>query len=257
MSYSEILLEIEEATAVLTLNRPDKLNSMTANMHAEIRSACGEIEAAGVRAMVLTGAGRGFCAGQDLADLDMSQDLAYTLERDFNPLVKWIKAAPFPIVCGVNGVAAGAGANLALACDIVLAARSANFVQAFAKIGLGPDAGGTWSMTHLSGPARARGMAMLADPVSADQALDWGLIWQVCEDDELADQALKLARRLATQPTAAFARIKQAVDAAGTNSFDEQLGLEAELQSASSKSHDFKEGVAAFLEKRKPVFKGH
>lgn len=256
MAYSDIMLDIADDVAVLTFNRPDKLNSMTQHMHEEIRSAEGEVEKAGVRAMVVTGAGRGFCAGQDLADLDMSQNLSYTLERDFGPLVQWIKRAPFPVICGVNGVAAGAGANIALACDIVIAARSAKFIQAFAKIGLIPDAGGTWSLTHLAGPARARGMAMLAEPVSAEQALEWGLIWQVVDDAALGEETLKLAKHLATQPTAAFDKIKQAIDAAATNSFDEQLALEGKLQGASSDSHDFKEGVQAFLEKRAANFRG-
>ena len=256
MTYTQITLEIADDVAVLTLNRPEKLNSMTSKMHEEIRTALAEIDLASVRAMVLTGAGRGFCAGQDLGDLDMSQDLSYTLERDFNPLVMWIKQAPFPVICAVNGIAAGAGANLALACDIVLAGKSASFLQAFAKIGLIPDAGGTWSMTRLAGPARARGMAMLAEPVSAEQAFDWGLIWKVEEDEQLAENALGLAKHMATQPTAAYDRMKQAIEAAALNSLEDQLLLEGQLQSASSKSHDFQEGVRAFLGKRKPVFKG-
>ena len=257
MAYQDIELSIEDAVATLTFNRPDKLNSMTARMHEEIRDALTKFDAAGVRAMVITGAGRGFCAGQDLADLDMSRDLSYTLERDFNPFVQWIKAAPFPVVCAVNGVAAGAGANIALACDIVLAGASASFIQAFAKIGLVPDAGGTWSLTKLAGPARARGLTMLAEPLGAQKALEWGLIWQVVDDDELQAEAAKLAGHLAKQPTAALAKIKQAIEAAELNSFDEQLALEGSMQSASSKSHDFGEGVRAFLEKRVPTFKGH
>lgn len=256
MAYEDILLTIGNEVATLTFNRPDKLNSMTAHMHEELRGALKEIEAAGIRAMILTGAGRGFCAGQDLADLDMSKDLSYTIERDFNPLVKWIKAAPFPVICAVNGIAAGAGANIALACDIVIAGRSASFLQAFAKIGLIPDAGGTWSLPHLIGPARARGMAMLAEPLPAETAADWGLIWKVVDDDALEAEAGKLARHLAKQPTAALAKIKQAIEAAGLNSFEDQLALEGELQSASSKTHDFAEGVQAFLQKRPPNFKG-
>ena len=256
MAYQDILLDIADDVATLTFNRPDKLNSMTAHMHEEIRSSLADIEKAGVRAMVLTGAGRGFCAGQDLADLDMSKDLSYTLERDFNPLVQWIKSAPFPVICAVNGIAAGAGANIALACDIVLAARSASFLQAFARIGLVPDAGGTWSLTHLVGPARARALAMLAEPLPAERAESWGLIWKVVDDDALQKKAADLARHLAAQPTMALSYIKQAVEAAATNTFDEQLTLEGQLQSAASHSEDFAEGVQAFLEKRPAQFKG-
>ena len=256
MAYTDILLSIEDDVATLTFNRPDKLNAMTAHMHQEVRDALAKIERAEVRAMVLTAAGRAFCAGQDLADLDMSKDLSYTIERDFNPLVQWIKSAPFPVICAVNGIAAGAGANIALACDIVIAARSASFLQAFAKIGLIPDAGGTWSLTRLIGPARARGLAMLAEPLTAEQAESWGLIWKVVDDDTLQTEAAELAGHLATQPTVALSYIKQAVEAASTNSFDAQLTLEGQLQSAASHSEDFAEGVQAFLEKRPAKFKG-
>jgi len=261
MAYSFITLEIEGAVGVLTLNRPDKLNSLTGVMHREVRTAIDAIEQEGCRAMILTGAGRGFCAGQDLADpeFDIANDFdaAEALEHYYNPLVKRLKGLAFPVICAVNGVAAGAGANIALACDIVLAARSASFLQAFARIGLVPDAGGTWSLTRLLGEARAKGLAMLAEPLSAETAADWGMIWKVVDDETLMSEAMTLADRLADQPTRAFALIKQAIHAASANSFDAQLDLERHLQHHAGKTEDFREGVAAFLEKRKPRFKGH
>jgi len=244
--------------AVLTLNRPDKLNAFTVQMHRELRDAFDKIDTAGTRALVITGAGRGFCAGQDLDDIDFSKevDLHHSLTHDFNPLVKRIKTSPFPVICAVNGVAAGAGANLALACDIIVAGRSASFIQVFAKIGLIPDAGGTWSLTHKVGPARAAGLSMLAEPISAKKAKKWGLIWDVVKDNKLHDHTMRMARFLATQPTMAFACMKTAIAAAVTNDFSSQLALEAELQAQAGASDDFKEGVGAFLQKRRPEFKG-
>ena len=258
MAYETILYEQDGPIAKLSFNRPDKLNSMTAAMHGEIRDCLSEIEAAGTRAMILTGQGRAFCAGQDLADLDFSAevDLGNILESDFNPLVRRLTDAKFPVICAVNGVAAGAGANVALACDIVLAARSASFLQAFARIGLMPDAGGTWSMTKLAGPARARGMSLLAEPISAEQAESWGMIWKVVDDEALADEAAKLAAKLARGPTGAYLSVRRAIAAAGTNGLNQQLDLESKLQAELAASDDFREGVNAFLEKRAAEFKG-
>ncbi len=258
MAYETILYEQDGPLATLTFNRPDKLNSMTASMHAEIRDAFAQIEECGTRALIVTGAGRGFCAGQDLADLDLSGeiDLSYTLESDFNPLVRRIYNAEFPTVCAVNGVAAGAGANVALACDIVVAARSASFLQAFARIGLMPDAGGTWSMTRLAGPARAKGMSLLADPISAEQAESWGMIWKVVDDEALQAEALAIAAKLVAGPTMAYRLAREAVNDAGVNTLDQQLELETKGQGSLAKSDDFREGVNAFLEKRKPEFRG-
>ncbi len=258
MAYSDITFDLNDNLAVVTLNRPDKLNSTTRNMHAELRAAFDDIEASGARAVLITGAGRAFCAGQDLADLRMDgpDEILELLEQDFNPLVTRIRNLPMPVVCAVNGVAAGAGANLALACDIILAARSASFLQAFARIGLIPDAGGTWTLPRQVGEARAKGMAMLAEPVPAEKALEWGLIWQVCDDDELMDDAHRLASRLSRQPTKAFALIKQSINASSSHGFDAHLAVEAKLQAEAAASHDYNEGVTAFLEKRKPVFKG-
>ena len=258
MAYSDITFDLNDNLAVVTLNRPDKLNSTTRNMHAELRAAFDEIEMSGARAVLLTGAGRAFCAGQDLADLRMDgpAEILELLEQDFNPLVSRIRNLPMPVVCAVNGVAAGAGANLALACDIILAARSASFLQAFARIGLIPDAGGTWTLPRQVGEARAKGLAMLAEPLAAEKAHAWGLIWQVCDDDKLIAEATAMASRLSRQPTKAFALIKQAINASASHGLDAHLAVEASLQAQAAASHDYNEGVTAFLEKRKPVFRG-
>ncbi|MEE4236925.1 MAG: 2-(1,2-epoxy-1,2-dihydrophenyl)acetyl-CoA isomerase PaaG [Anderseniella sp.] len=258
MNHSDIRLEFANGVARITLNRPDKLNATRRQMHAELRAAFDEIEAEAARAVLLTGEGRAFCAGQDLSDLRMDgpDEIREILEVDFNPLVRRIRDLPMPVVCAVNGIAAGAGANLALACDIVLAARSASFLQAFARIGLIPDAGGTWTLPRQVGEARAKGLAMLAEPLLAEKALEWGLIWQVCDDDKLMVEAAALAAKLASQPTRAFALIKQAINASSSHGLSEHLDVEARLQAQAASTHDYNEGVAAFLEKRKPVFKG-
>jgi 2-(1,2-epoxy-1,2-dihydrophenyl)acetyl-CoA isomerase len=256
-----VLSEIRQGYRLITLNRPDRLNSFGAGMHAALLAALKDAEADKTcRALVLTGAGRGFCAGQDLSDVaakpGTTPNLAATIEQNYNPLVRALRDLPMPAICAVNGVAAGAGANLAFACDIVLAARSAKFIQAFAKIGLVPDCGGSWLLPRLAGRARARGMAMLAEPVSAEQAEAWGLIWKAVDDATLMDEAHKLAAHFATQPTTGLALMKQALDAAETNTLDQQLDLERDLQGAAGRTPDYSEGVAAFFEKRAPRFVG-
>lgn len=255
-----ILLRWHGDVAVVTLNRPDKLNSFTRQMHEALVAALDHVEAGRARALLLTGAGRGFCAGQDLADLDFtpghSTDLGELIDTWFNPLVRRLQALPLPVVAAVNGTAAGAGANLALACDMVLAARSACFIQAFVKIGLVPDSGGTWLLPKRLGMGRAMGLAMTGDRLSADEAEKWGLVWEVMDDPLLAEQAMALASHLAAQPTRALAAIKQAMYASATNTLDTQLDLERDLQRDLGQSHDHTEGVNAFLEKRAPHFTG-
>ena len=260
---SETLLVAQSnGVTTLTLNRPERLNSFTVEMHEALAKALTDIEADPTcRAVLLTGAGRGFCAGQDLSDRAVApgkerRDLGESLKLRYNPLVSRLRALPKPIVVAVNGVAAGAGANLALHGDIVLAARSARFIQSFAKIGLMPDCGGTWTLTHLLGEARAKALAMLAEPVTAEQAAQWGLIWKMVEDEALMGEAQALAMHLATQPTQALARIKQAIHRAATQTLDQQLDLEHDGQQALGFTDDYAEGVAAFMEKRSPRFTG-
>lgn len=261
METRTIGFETAEGYAVVTLNRPEKLNAFNERLHAELAEALARVEAEpSIRALLLTGAGRGFCAGQDLSDRSFptgeAPDLGATLERLYNPLVRRLRALPKPVVCAVNGVAAGAGANLALACDLVLAARSARFIQAFCRIGLIPDCGGTYLLPRLVGEARAKALALLGEPISAEQAADWGLIWQVCDDEALLPTAQALCARLATQPTRALGLIKQAIQAGAVNDLDTQLDLERDLQRAAGQGEDYREGVAAFLEKRPPAFTG-
>jgi 2-(1,2-epoxy-1,2-dihydrophenyl)acetyl-CoA isomerase len=262
MSYTALTLKLDAATqvATLTLNRPDRLNSFTRQMHAELRDALDAVERAGMRALVLTGAGRGFCAGQDLSDLDLDgenpTDLGDVVEPNFNPLVRRLQALPLPVIAAVNGTAAGAGANLALACDLVLAARSAKFIQSFVKIGLVPDTGGTWLLPRRVGLARALGLALTGETLVAEQALAFGMIWQVVDDAALQDEARRLAAQLAAQPTRAIAATRRALHAGVTQTLDQSLALEAELQRELGRSADYQEGVNAFLEKRTPRFQG-
>jgi 2-(1,2-epoxy-1,2-dihydrophenyl)acetyl-CoA isomerase len=262
MNFEHILFAIEAGVAKLTLNRPKSLNSFNEAMHLEVRAALDEVEADdNCRVLFITGAGRGFCAGQDLSDRhvkpgDKRPDLGYTLENFYNPLVRRLKALHMPVVCAVNGVAAGAGANLALAADIVLAARSAKFIQAFCKLGLIPDSGGTWILPRLVGPARAAGLAMLGDALSAEQAEEWGMIWRCVDDDDLMTEANALCAHFASQPTQGLALIKQALAASWGYTLDEQLELEKDLQRTAGRTKDYKEGVSAFMEKRPATFRG-
>jgi 2-(1,2-epoxy-1,2-dihydrophenyl)acetyl-CoA isomerase len=262
MGYAHILFTLDAGIARLTLNRPDRLNSFNDAMHAEVRDALDRVRAAAApRVLLLTGAGRGFCAGQDLGDRAVAPggdpvDLGASIERNYKPLVLALRALPVPVVCAVNGVAAGAGANLALACDLVVAAKSASFVQAFCRIGLVPDSGGTWVLPRLVGPARALGLALLGDKLPAEQAAAWGLIWKCVDDAEFPAAVEALLAQLAQAPTRGLAAIKHALNAAAGNGLAAQLDLERDLQRELGYSDDYREGVAAFVEKRAPRFTG-
>jgi len=259
MDEAPVLVDIRDGYRVLTLNRPHRLNAFTDAMHGALRSAIADAEAdAECRALLITGTGRAFCAGQDLNDRLARPGEAGvqtdTLERHYNPLIRKLRALPLPVVAAVNGVAAGAGANIALACDIVLAARSAQFIQAFARIGLIPDSGGTWTLPRLVGMARARALALLAQPLPAEQAEAWGLIWKCLDDAALMPEAERMCATFAAGPSTGLALIKQALNASLANDLSAQLDLERDLQRQASATHDYAEGVRAFVEKRPARF---
>ncbi|MFN3960213.1 MAG: 2-(1,2-epoxy-1,2-dihydrophenyl)acetyl-CoA isomerase PaaG [Parvularculaceae bacterium] len=262
MTFETILFSVEAGAARLTLNRPDRLNAFTVRMHGEIAEALGAIEAdKTVRVLLITGAGRGFCAGQDLSDRavapgDEAPDLGESVEKRYNPLIRRLTSLPMPVVAGVNGVAAGAGASLAFASDIVIAARSAKFIMSFANIGLVPDSGSSWALPRLAGQARALGLALTGDPLPAETAVQWGLIWKCVDDDKLGEETEALVAKFASAPTRGLAETKKLVRGAFTRTLNEQLDLERDQMRALGRSEDYREGVDAFLNKRNPVFKG-
>src|SRR5215203_1222350 len=257
MSYETIQFE-PGAIARITFNRPDRLNSFTAQMHEEVRGALADLGDA--RVVVLTGAGRGFCAGQDLNDRAVAPGeavyLGETVEASWNPLVRTLTTLPQPVIARINGVAAGAGANIALACDIVVAARSAKFIQSFSAIGLIPDTGGTWALPRLVGQARALGLALTGDPLPAEKAEDWGLIWKCVDDEALDTEVDAIAQKLASLPPLGLAAIKEMIRASWSHTLDQELNHQRDAMRRLGFSEDYREGVAAFLEKRQPNFVG-
>ncbi len=261
MTYVTILFEITDGIARLTLNRPERLNCFNTTMHAEVRDALATLETGGARVLVITGAGRGFCAGQDLGDRAVAPggaaaDLGESIEHHYKPLVLALRRLPLPVLAAVNGVAAGAGANIALACDLVLAARSASFVQAFSRIGLVPDSGGTWFLPRLIGEARAMGLALLGGKLPAEQAAEWGLIWRCIDDEDFASEVDTIARQLACAPTRALAHTKRLMREGWDHTLVQQLDAERDAQRELGFSADYAEGVAAFAQKRDPKFTG-
>ncbi|EHF3479767.1 2-(1,2-epoxy-1,2-dihydrophenyl)acetyl-CoA isomerase [Acinetobacter baumannii] len=262
MDYQNIIAEEKNGVGYLTFNRPKALNSFNVDMHREVAEVLNLwTKKPDVRCVVISGEGRGFCAGQDLGDRVVdpnaeAPDLGYSIETYYNPLIKTIVNMPKPVICAVNGVAAGAGANIALACDLVIAAKSANFVQAFCRLGLVPDSAGTWFLPRAVGHARAMGLALLGDKLPAETAKEWGMIWDVVEDAELKTKVTELAERLAKQPTFGLSLIKKAIHQSSNNTFDEQMLLERDLQHIAGRSEDYREGVQAFMNKREPNFKG-
>lgn len=262
MDYNNVIVEEKNAVGYLTFNRPQALNSFNVGMHREVAEVLNLwAKKQDVRCIVISGEGRGFCAGQDLGDRVVdpnaaAQDLGYSIETYYNPLIRTIVNMPKPVICAVNGVAAGAGANIALACDLVIAAKSANFVQAFCRLGLVPDSGGTWFLPRAVGHARAMGLTLLGDKLPAETAKEWGMIWDVAEDSELKSKVTELAERLAKQPTFGLSLIKKALHQSSNHSFDEQMHLERDFQRIAGRSEDYREGVQAFMNKREPNFQG-
>jgi len=258
MTYESILVSAADGVARITLNRPDRLNSFTRAMHAELRDALSNLGDA--RVIVLTGAGRGFCAGQDLNDRAVAPgetvDLGETVEESWNPLIRTLASSPQPVIARVNGVAAGAGANIALACDMVIAAKSAKFIQSFSALGLIPDSGGSWHLPRLVGQARALGLALTGDPLPAEKAAEWGLIWKAVDDDQLDAEVDAVAAKLASLPPLGLAAIKRIIRTTGNRTLDEELDLQRDEMRRLGFTHDYREGVAGFLEKRPAKFEG-